>query len=93
VHRLPHRVRDVVGTRGGGVPGFGEGPRYLFGAAGGKVLVACEKEERGRWGFARKEVVKGHLCYLAWVRGPSQVRESNYSDFLLLFFLFFFSFV
>jgi len=26
VHRLPHRVRDVVGARGGGVRGFAEGP-------------------------------------------------------------------
>ena len=47
VHRLPNRVGDVVGTPGGGVRGFGEGPRYLFRGEGSIVLVACEVEERG----------------------------------------------
>jgi len=39
VYRLPHRVRDVVGARGGGVRGFGKGPGYLFGGEGGIVLI------------------------------------------------------
>jgi len=57
VYRLPHRVRDVVGARGGGVRGFGEGSGYLFGGEGGVVLVAHEAQERGRWGFGGKKVV------------------------------------
>ena len=57
MYRLPHRVRDVVGARGGGVRGFGEGSGYLFGGEGGVVLVAHEAQERGRWGFGGKKVV------------------------------------
>jgi len=30
VHRFPHRVRDMVGARGGGVRGLAEGSGYLF---------------------------------------------------------------
>jgi len=30
VYRLPHRVWDVVGTRGGGVRGLGKGPGDFF---------------------------------------------------------------
>ena len=30
VYRFPHRVWGVVGARGGGVPGLGEGPGYLL---------------------------------------------------------------
>jgi len=30
VDRFPHRVEDVIGARGRGVRGFGEGPGYLF---------------------------------------------------------------
>jgi len=70
VYRLPHRVRDMVGARGGGVRGFGEVPGYLFGGEGGIVLVAREAEERRRWGFGGKEVVKECLGYLGWVGGP-----------------------
>jgi len=54
VYRLSHRVRDVVGARGGGVRGFGEGCRYLFGGERGVVLVVYEAQERGRWGFGGK---------------------------------------
>ena len=75
MHRLPHRVRDVVGTRDGGVGGFGEGPRYLLGGEGAIVLVAFETEEQGGGKLGREEIVKKRLCYLAWVRGPRQVRE------------------
>jgi len=60
VYQLPHRVRDVVGARGGGVRGFREGPGYLFGGEGGIVFIAREAEERGRWGFGGEEVVKEH---------------------------------
>jgi len=45
MNRLPHRVRDVVGARGGGVRGLEEGPGYLFGGEGSVVLIACEAEE------------------------------------------------
>jgi len=58
MYRLPHRVRDVVGARGGGVRGLGEGPGYLFGGEGGIVLIVGEAEEWGRWGFGGKKVVK-----------------------------------
>ena len=75
MHRLSHRVRDVVGTRGGGVRGFREGPRYLFGSEGGIVFVARETEEWGGWWFGREEVVKEGLRYLAWVRGSWEIRE------------------
>jgi len=75
VHRLPHRVRDVVGARGGGVQGFGEGPGYLFGGEGGIVLITREAEEWGRWGFGREEIVKEHFCHLGWIGGPWQVWE------------------
>jgi len=30
VYGLPHGVRDVVGARGGGVRGLGEGAGYLL---------------------------------------------------------------
>jgi len=49
----------MVGTRGRGVPGFGEGPGYLFGGERGIVLVACEVEERGRWAFGGKKSGEG----------------------------------
>jgi len=58
MYRMPHRARDVVGARGGGVRGFREGPGYLFGGEGGLVLVTHEAEECGRWGFGGEAVVK-----------------------------------
>ena len=70
VYRLPYRVRDVVGARGGGVRGFGESPGYLLGGEGGVVLIACEAEERGRWGFGWEKVLKKRFRYLGRVRGP-----------------------
>ena len=51
VYRLPHRVQDVVGARGGGVRGLGEGPGYLFGGEGGIVLIAREAGAQGRLGW------------------------------------------
>ena len=51
MYRLPHRVRDVVLSRSGGVRGFREGPGYSFRGDGGIVLVTREAEEGGRWGF------------------------------------------
>jgi len=30
VHRFPQRVWDVVGARGGGIGGFGEGSGYFL---------------------------------------------------------------
>jgi len=45
VYRLPYRVRDVVGARGGGVREFGEGPGYLFRGEGSVVFLAREAEE------------------------------------------------
>ena len=55
VYRLPHRVRDVVRSRSGGVQGFTEGPGYFFRGEGGIVLVTREAEEGGRWGFRGEE--------------------------------------
>jgi len=75
VHRLPHRVRDVVWARGGGVRGFGEGPGYLLGGEECVVFIAGEAEKRGGRGFGWKEVVKKHFRYLGRVGGPWQVRE------------------
>ena len=60
----------MVVARGGDIRGFGEGPGYLFGGEGGIVLMACEAEKRGGRGLGWEEMVKEHLCYLAWVRGP-----------------------
>jgi len=70
VYRLPHRVRDVVRSRSGGVRGFREGPGYFFRGEGGIVLVTGEAEEGGRWGFGGEEVVKECLRYLGRVGGP-----------------------
>ena len=70
VHRLPHRVRDVVWSRGGGVRGFREGPGYFFGGGGGIVLVTREAEEGGRWGFGGEEVVKECFRNLGRIGGP-----------------------
>jgi len=69
VYGLPHRVWDVVGARGGGVRGFGEGPGYLLGGEGGIVLIAREAEERGRWGFGGKKVIKKCFRYIGRVGG------------------------
>jgi len=60
----------VIGARGEGVGGLGEGPGYLFGGEGGVVLMAREAEERGRWGFGGKNVVKKRFRYISRVRGP-----------------------
>ena len=76
MYRLPHRVRDMVGARGGGVRGFGEGPGYLFGGEGGVVLMACDVEGWGRWGFGGEKVVKKCCRYLGRIRGAWQVWES-----------------
>jgi len=54
VSGFPHRKRDVVGTRGRGVGGFGEGPGHLFGREGGIVLIVRKAEVRVRWGFQGK---------------------------------------
>jgi len=70
VYRLPHRVRDVIGARGGGVRGFREGPGYLFRGDGGIVLITREAEEGGRWGFGGEKVVKECFRYLGRVGGP-----------------------
>ena len=70
MYALPNRVRDVVGARGGGIRGFGEGPGYFFGDEGGIVLIGPEAEEQGRQGFRGEKVVKERLCYLGQVRGP-----------------------
>jgi len=70
VYRLPHRVRDMVGAWGGGVREFGEGPGYLFGGKGGVVLVTCEAEERGRWVFWGKKVVKERFRHFSQIGGP-----------------------
>jgi len=75
VYRLLHRVWDVVWSRGGGVRGFIEGPRYFFGGERGIVLVTCEAEEGGRRGFGGEEVVKERFRNLGRVGGPRQVRE------------------
>jgi len=69
VYRLPDRVRDVIGARGGGVSGFSEGPEYLFGGDGGIVLIPREVEEGGRSGFGGEEVVKESFSYLGRVGG------------------------
>jgi len=60
----------VIGARGGGVRGFGEGSGYLFRGEGGVFLMACEAEEWGRWGFLGKEVVKQRFRYLGRFGGP-----------------------
>jgi len=70
VYRVPHRVRDVVRSRGGGVRGFREGPGYFFGGEGGIVLVTREAEEGGRWGLGGEEVVKERFHYRGRVGGP-----------------------
>ena len=48
VHRLPNRVRNVVGAGGGGIQGFGKSPGYFFTDKGSIVFVAYEVEEWGR---------------------------------------------
>jgi len=48
VYRLPHRIGDVIRSRGEGVRGFGEGPGYFFRGEGGIVLVTREAEKGGR---------------------------------------------
>ena len=75
MYRFLHRVWDVVGARGGGIRGLGEGPGYLLGGERGIVLVAHEAEERGRRGFGGAKVVKERLCYLGRVRGPWKIQE------------------
>jgi len=45
----------VVGARGGGVRGFGEGPGYLFGGEGGIVLIVREAEVREAGGLEGKK--------------------------------------
>jgi len=70
VYRLPHRVRDVVRSRSGGVRGLGEGPGYFFKGEGSIVLITREAEEVGRWGFGGEEVVKECFRYLGRVGGP-----------------------
>ena len=68
--RLPHRVRDVVGARGDGVRGCGEGAGYYFGGEGGILLIMGEAEEGRRWGFGGKNVLKKRFRYLSRVGGP-----------------------
>ena len=68
--RFPHRVGDMIGARGGGVGGLGEGPGYFFGGEGGVVLMARKAEERSRWGFGGKKVVKKRFRHLGRVGGP-----------------------
>ena len=75
MHRLPHRVRDVVGVRGGGVREFGEGSGYLLGDEGGIVLIVRQAEEWRSWGLGGEKVVKERLCYFGGIGGPWQVRE------------------
>jgi len=75
VHGLPYGVWDVVGARGGGVRGFGEGPGGLLSGKGCVVLIAGEGEERGRRGFGGKKVVKKRFGYLGRVGGPWKVWE------------------
>ena len=70
VYSFPHRVRDVVRARSGGVRRLGEGPGYLFRSEGGIVLITHKAEERGRWGFGGEEMAKERLCYLGRVGGP-----------------------
>ena len=70
VYRLPHRVRDVVRSRSGGVRGFGEGPGYFLTGKRGVVFVTREAEEGGRWGFGGEEVVEECFRYLGRVGGP-----------------------
>ena len=70
MYRLPHRVRDVVWARGGGVRGLREGPGYFLRGEGGIIFVKREAEEGGRWGFGREEVVKERFRYLDRVGGP-----------------------
>ena len=70
MHGLPNRVRDVVGTWGGGIRGLGKGPGYLLKGAGGIILVSYEVEELGWWGLGREKMVKEPLCYVGWVRCP-----------------------
>jgi len=70
VYRFPHGVRDVVGARGGGVRGFGEGPGYLLRGERGIVLIVREVEERGRWRLGRKKVVKKRFRDLSRIGGP-----------------------
>ena len=76
VHRLPHRVWDVVGTRGGGVRGLRKGPGNLLRGKGSVILIAREAEERGRGGLGGKKVVEKRLHYVGRIGGPWKVRES-----------------
>jgi len=75
VDRVPDRIRDVVGTRGGGVRVFGKGSQYFLRGEGDIVLVAYEAEEWGRRGLGRAKVMKECFCYHRWVSGPRQIRE------------------
>jgi len=70
MYRLPHRVWDVVWSRGGGVRGFREGPGNLLRGEGGIVLMTCEAEEGWRRGLGGEEVVKECFRYLGRVGGP-----------------------
>ena len=72
---LQHRVRDVIETRGGGIREVGKGPGYLLRSKWGAVLVACEAEEGGWWGFRWEKVIKECFCYLELVGASRQVRE------------------
>jgi len=58
-HGLPNQVRDVVGARGGGICGLGKGSGYFLKGEGSLVLVVCEAEERGRWGFRGEKSGEG----------------------------------
>jgi len=78
VHRLPYRVRDLVGTRRGGVRGLGKGPGDLLRGQGSVILIAREAEERGRRVFGWKKVVERCLRYLGRIGGPWKVRESSW---------------
>ena len=75
MHRLPHRVWDMVWARGRSVRGLGKGPGYLLGGKGSIVLVAFEAEKWGRWWLGKEAMVEERLSYLGWVRGLWQVRE------------------
>ena len=75
-HRLPHRVWDVVVTRGGGVRGIGKGPGDLLRGQGSVILIAREAEERGKRGLGGKKVFEKRLRYLGRIGGPLKVWEA-----------------
>jgi len=72
VYRFPHRIRDMVGARGRGVGGFGEGRGYLFGGEGGIVLIVLEEEKRGRFGFGGKKWWKSVSATSAQFEAPGK---------------------